>query len=85
VDKRKLNKVKWEFMNNIFLITQATISLILIILILLQSNSGSSNNLFGGGGGETYHTRKGVEKLFFYATIVLGILFVVNSLLLLIY
>jgi protein translocase SecG subunit len=72
-------------MNKFFLITQAIISLVLIILVLLQSSSSSSSNLFAGGGGETYHTRKGVEKLFFYATIILGILFVVNSLMLLIY
>ena len=72
-------------MNNVFLITQAAISLVLIILVLLQSNASSSSSLFGGGGGETYHTRKGIEKLFFYATSVLGVLFVVNSLLLLIY
>jgi protein translocase SecG subunit len=72
-------------MYNFFLITQATVSIILIILVLLQASSGSTSNIFSGGGGETYHTRKGVEKLFFYATIVFGILFVVNSLLLLIY
>lgn len=72
-------------MNNLFLITQAAISLVLIILVLLQSNASSSSNLFGGSGGETYHTRKGIEKMFFYATIVCGVLFVVNSLLLLIY
>jgi protein translocase SecG subunit len=72
-------------MYNFFLITQAIISIILTALVLLQANSGSTSNIFGGGGGETYHTRKGVEKLFFYATIAFGILFVVNSLLLLIY
>ena len=72
-------------MYNFFLITQAIIAVVLTILVLLQSSSGSSGNIFGGGGGETYHTRKGIEKLFFYATIVLGVLFVLNSLLLLIY
>ncbi|MFA6814345.1 MAG: preprotein translocase subunit SecG [Candidatus Pacebacteria bacterium] len=72
-------------MNKSFLITQAIISVILIILVLLQSNAGGSGSLFGASGGETYHTRKGVEKLFFYATIVFGVLFIVNSLLLLIY
>jgi len=66
-------------MNKFFLITQAIISLVLIILVLLQSSSSSSSNLFAGGGGETYHTRKGVEKLFFYATIILGILFLLGS------
>lgn len=73
-------------MNNFFVLVQAITSVILIGLILLQSSSSSSGGIFGGGGGgETYHTRKGVEKLFFYATIVLGILFVLNSLFLLIY
>lgn len=72
-------------MNNFFIVTQAIISVILITLVLLQSNANSSGNIFGGGGGETYHTRKGLEKLFFYATIVLGVLFVLNSLMLLLY
>ena len=72
-------------MYNFFLISQAVLSILLTVLILLQANAGSGSNIFGGGGGETYHTRKGVEKLFFYATIVVAGLFAVNSLALLLY
>ena len=72
-------------MYNFFLISQAVLSIILTVLILLQSSAGGGANIFGGGGGETYHTRKGVEKLFFYATIVIASLFAVNSLALLLY
>ena len=72
-------------MNKFFVLTQTIISLVLIALVLLQSDASGSSNIFSGGGGETYHTRKGIEKLFFYATIVFAVLFVLNSLLLLIY
>lgn len=72
-------------MYNFFLITQALLSIILTVLILLQANAGGNVNIFGGGGGETYHTRKGIEKLFFFATIVIAVLFAINSLTLLIY
>jgi len=72
-------------MYNFFLITQGILAVVLTALILLQANANSSANIFGGGGGETYHTRKGVEKLFFYATIVTAVLFAANSLALLFY
>lgn len=72
-------------MYNFFLISQAILAITLTVLILLQANASGSSNIFGGGGGETYHTRKGIEKLFFYATIVLAFLFAANSLALLLY
>lgn len=72
-------------MYNFLLISQAVLSIGLTVLVLLQANGSSSANIFGGGGGETYHTRKGIEKLFFYATIVTTGLFTINSLALLFY
>ena len=70
-------------MSNFFIIAQAILAISLVTLILLQASSGGGLNAFGGGGGESYHTRKGIEKLFFYATIVLAVLFAINSLVLL--
>ena len=70
-------------MSNFFIIAQAILAISLVTLILLQASSGDGLNVFGGGGGESYHTRKGIEKLFFYATIVLAVLFAINSLVLL--
>ena len=48
---------------------------LLIIVIAIQSKSSGLSNVFGGGG-NIVQTRRGFEKWLFYATIVLGILFV---------
>lgn len=67
-------------MHNFLLISQTAVSVILIALILIQASSSSGlTGLSGQGGGENYHTRRGMEKVVYYATIVFLILFVVNS------
>jgi protein translocase SecG subunit len=48
--------------------------LLLIVVISLQNKSSGLSNVFGGGG-NIVQTRRGFEKWLFYATIVLGILF----------
>lgn len=55
---------------------QIIVSIILIVLILLQERSAGLSGLFGGEGGGFYQTRRGLEKIFFYSTIGLAILFV---------
>ena len=50
------------------------ISALLIITILLQQRGGGLSSTFGGGMME-YSTRRGAEKIVFYATIVLTVLF----------
>lgn len=50
-------------------VAQILVSILLITLILLQAQGTGLGNTWTGGG-ETYHTRKGVEKIVFYATIV---------------
>ena len=67
------------FMANILLIVQIIISIILIGAILLQSQ-GSGLGAAWSGGGESYHTRRGVEKVIFYLTIVMIIAFAIFSL-----
>ncbi len=62
-------------------IVQIIVSFILVVLILLQSQSGGTSSVFGGGGGETYHTRKGLEKVIFISTIVGIVVFVIISVL----
>lgn len=47
----------------------------LIIVVSLQNKSSGLSNVFGGGG-NIVQTRRGFEKWLFYATIVLGIIFV---------
>ncbi len=56
-------------MHTVFLTIQLILSVLLTIFILLQS-SGSGFGAFWRGGGETYHTRRGLEKIVYYATVV---------------
>lgn len=65
------------------LILQTITSVLLIVFIMLQAQ-GSGLGASWGGGGETYHTRRGVEKVIFFATIVCGALFTATSIALLI-
>ena len=51
------------------------VMVLLIITIALQNKSSGLSNVFGGAG-NIVSTRRGFEKWLFYATIILGILFV---------
>ena len=62
-----------------FLIADIIIVVLLIGAILLQAQ-GSGLGSTWAGGGESFHTRRGVEKIVFRATIVLIFLFLVVSL-----
>lgn len=59
------------------------ISVVLLSGILMQPN-GSGLGSTWGGGGESYHTRRGVEKVVFIVTIVAAVLFTIVSIALLI-
>lgn len=71
-------------MQNALLIVQIVLSLFIITAILLQAQ-GSGLGSTWGGGGETYHTRKGLEKVLFVATIVAVGLFALVSILSLVF
>lgn len=62
-------------------IAQIIISVVLIILILLQERSSGLSGVFGGGGGEIYSQRRGLERMIFFATVILAVAFGVLSLL----
>jgi preprotein translocase subunit SecG len=62
-------------MQTILLWAQLIVSLLLVTAILLQQKGTGLGATFGGGG-EVYHSRRGIEKNLFYATIVLAILFI---------
>lgn len=66
-------------MSNALAITQIIVSVLLVVLILLQAQGTGLGSTWGGGG-ETYHTRKGVERIVFIATIVGIVCFVLLSL-----
>lgn len=63
---------------NTLIIATVTASIILIILIALQEQSSDTPGAFGGGasGSGNYHTRRGLEKFMFGATVFCGVLFV---------
>jgi preprotein translocase subunit SecG len=61
-------------MKNILLISQIILSVIVSGLILIQAQ-GTGLGSSWSGGGETYHTRRGIEKVLFYLTIALVIIF----------
>lgn len=56
-------------------VIQIAISVLLIGAILLQQRGSGLSATFGGDT-NVYHTRRGVERMLFAATIVLAILFV---------
>jgi len=60
-------------------IAQIIVSVALIVLILLQERSSGLSGVFGGGGGEFYSQRRGLEKMIFYATIALAVIFALLS------
>ena len=62
--------------SNVFLkFLNILVMVVLILVIALQNKSSGLSNVFGGAG-NIVQTRRGFEKWLFYATIVLGILFV---------
>ncbi len=60
-----------------FSLIQIILSVAVIALILLQERSAGMSGLLGGEGGGYYQARRGMEKIIFYATIVLVAAFVI--------
>jgi protein translocase SecG subunit len=58
------------------LIAQAVVAVFLIITILFQNRGSGLGAAFGGDFGG-YYTKRGLEKFFLYATIVLALVFLV--------
>ncbi|MCK4520895.1 preprotein translocase subunit SecG [Candidatus Parcubacteria bacterium] len=66
---------------------QIAVAVLLIVLILFQQRGTALGSAFGGGGGGGgegggfYATRRGIQQKIFWATIILGIVFIGLSLL----
>ena len=59
---------------------QVILSVLLVLTILLQrSAAGVGGALGGGDGGGMHHTKRGLEKILFYITIVIAILFALSA------
>ena len=66
--------------SNILPYVQIFLSIILIIVILIQQSEAGMGGVFGGSGGSgLYHTRRGFDKLIFYVTIVVSVLFALSA------
>lgn len=64
-------------MNSVILVIHLTVAIILIVLILLQTNKGGLGSSFGGN--EFYRTKRGAERIVFFLTIILALLFLITS------
>ena len=60
---------------------QIGISVLLILAVLLQQTGAQNGGALGGSdtSGSVFHTRRGLEKVLFISTIVLGVLFALTS------
>ncbi|HCR81359.1 MAG: Preprotein translocase, SecG subunit [Candidatus Pacebacteria bacterium GW2011_GWB1_47_8] len=67
-------------MQAFLLIAQIVLSIIIVAFVLLQSQ-GTGLGAVWGGGGETYHTRRGVERVIFVLTVAAIMLFALVSIL----
>lgn len=65
-------------MKSVITIVQIVISISLVTIVLVQSRGTGLGDIFGGGG-ESYHTKRGAEKLLFSLTIGLAALFMLIS------
>jgi preprotein translocase subunit SecG len=61
-------------MDTLFNVIQIILSILLIVVVLLQQKGGGIGGVFGGSS-NVYSTKRGLDKILFYATIVLAILF----------
>ncbi|QQG38331.1 MAG: preprotein translocase subunit SecG [Candidatus Kaiserbacteria bacterium] len=69
------------FLQGVLPYIQIGLSVLLIVAIVLQRTGASLGGAFGADNFSSgFHTRRGLEKTLFYATIVLGILFAFSAL-----
>ena len=66
-------------MNSALPIVQIVLSVLVILSILLQGRGAGLGASFGGGG-EFYRSKRGVERILFRASLLLGVLFFLSSL-----
>ncbi len=63
---------------NILTIAQIIVAILLTVVVLMQSQ-GSGLGAAWGGTSESYHTKRGVEKIVFFSTIILAVAFTLLS------
>jgi protein translocase SecG subunit len=65
-------------LSKFFIGFQVVVGILLIAAVLLQARGASLGETFGGSG-VFYGTRRGPEKILYYLTIVLAVVFVATS------
>lgn len=69
------------FLQGILPFVQIGLSVLLIACVLMQRTGASLGGAFGADNFSSgFHTRRGLERTLFHATIVLGILFALSAL-----
>ena len=63
---------------NVLLIINIVVSIAITVLILIQGRGGGLGGAWGGGG-ETFHTRRGIDKITLRLTIILIVIFFLIS------
>lgn len=66
-------------MEQIISIIQIVLGVLLILVIIIQQKGSGLGTSFGGDM-SFYRTKRGAEKLLFYATIVIAVAFILSSL-----
>lgn len=70
-----------QTLNTILPYVQIILAVLLSALVLLQQRGAGVGGALGGGDGFGYNTRRGGEKVIFYACIAIALLFVASALL----
>jgi preprotein translocase subunit SecG len=60
---------------------QIALSVLLAVGVLLQQSAAGMGGAFGDNFSSAFHSRRGFEKVLFYGTILIAILFVASTLL----
>lgn len=68
-----------EFLITVLPWMQIILSIILVAAILLQQTGAGVGGAFGGGDDSIHYSRRGMEKVLFYLSIVVAILFALSA------
>ncbi len=68
-----------EFLVTLLPWMQIVLSIILVTTILLQQTGAGVGGAFGGGDDSIRYTRRGMEKVLFYVSIIVAILFATSA------
>jgi len=66
-------------MKNILLLVNIILSVLIVIFILIQGKGAGLGSAWGGGG-EMFQTRRGVEKIVLWLTVIFIVIFFIVSL-----